>query len=78
MDVTEGLLTSHLERVEEAGAVVVEKEFVDRKPQTTYELTPDGRDFFEDQSSRSRPSSTVSRRTESHRTDIDWPSDITG
>jgi DNA-binding MarR family transcriptional regulator len=48
LDVTEGNLSSHLQKMEEAGAVAVEKEFVDRKPQTTYELTPDGHALFED------------------------------
>jgi DNA-binding PadR family transcriptional regulator len=28
--------------------VSVEKQFVDRKPRTTYELTPAGREKFED------------------------------
>ena len=48
LDVTEGNLSSHIQRMEEAGAVAVEKEFVDRKPQTTYRLTDDGRNKFED------------------------------
>jgi DNA-binding MarR family transcriptional regulator len=48
LDVTEGNLSSHLQRMEDAGAVAVEKEFVDRKPKTTYELTEEGRDLFED------------------------------
>jgi DNA-binding MarR family transcriptional regulator len=47
LDVTEGNLSSHLQTMEEAGAVSVEKQFVDRKPQTTYELTDEGREQFE-------------------------------
>ncbi len=47
LDVTEGNLSSHLQRMEDAGAVSVEKEFVDRKPQTTYELTELGERKFE-------------------------------
>jgi DNA-binding MarR family transcriptional regulator len=48
LDVTEGNLSSHLGKMEDAGAVSVEKQFVDRKPRTTYELTPAGREKFED------------------------------
>ncbi|MFB6218007.1 MAG: transcriptional regulator [Halobacteriaceae archaeon] len=48
LDVTEGNLSSHVDRMEEAGAVRVEKEFVDRKPRTSYELTEEGRAAFED------------------------------
>ncbi len=33
--------------MEAADAVSVEKQFVDRRPQTTYELTEHGRDTFE-------------------------------
>lgn len=48
LDLTEGNLSSHLAKMEEAGAVRVEKQFVDRKPQTTYELTEEGREKFEE------------------------------
>jgi len=48
LDVTDGNLSSHLQTMEEEGAVLVEKEFVDRKPRTTYELTDQGRDMFEE------------------------------
>jgi DNA-binding MarR family transcriptional regulator len=48
LDVTEGNLSSHLQTMEEADCVAVEKEFVDRKPQTTYELTDIGRETFEE------------------------------
>lgn len=47
LDVTEGNLSSHLGRMEEAGAVDVEKQFVDRTPLTTYRLTEEGRAMFE-------------------------------
>ena len=47
LDVTEGNLSSHLQTMEEAEAVAVHKEFVDRKPRTTYELTDEGREKFE-------------------------------
>jgi len=48
LDVTEGNLSSHIQKMEEADAVRVEKQFVDRKPQTTYELTAEGHEKFED------------------------------
>jgi len=48
LDLTEGNLSSHLSTMEEAGAVTVEKAFVDRRPRTTYRLTDEGRDLFED------------------------------
>jgi len=47
LDVTEGNLSSHLQTMEEADCVAVEKTFVDRKPRTTYELTDLGREKFE-------------------------------
>ncbi|PSP65483.1 transcriptional regulator [Halobacteriales archaeon QS_9_67_15] len=48
LDVTEGNLASHIQRMEDADCVAVEKQFVDRKPQTTYELTDLGREKFEE------------------------------
>jgi len=48
LGLTEGNLASHLQRMEEAGAVAVHKEFVDRKPRTTYELTEEGQELFEE------------------------------
>ncbi|QLH79400.1 transcriptional regulator [Halosimplex rubrum] len=47
LDVTEGNLASHIGKMEDADCVAVEKQFVDRKPQTTYELTDRGRETFE-------------------------------
>lgn len=47
LDVTEGNLASHLGRMEDAGAVEVEKQFVERTPLTTYRLTDEGRAMFE-------------------------------
>ena len=40
-------ISSHLRKMEDAERVRVEKQFVDRKPQTTYELTESGRTKFE-------------------------------
>lgn len=48
LDVTEGNLSSHLSTMEDADAVAVEKEFVDRKPRTTYRLTEAGQAAFEE------------------------------
>ncbi|WP_254863465.1 winged helix-turn-helix domain-containing protein [Halovivax gelatinilyticus] len=48
LDVTEGNLASHLQTMEDEGAIDVEKTFVDRKPRTTYRLTPRGRELFEE------------------------------
>lgn len=45
--ITEGNLASHIGRMEGADCVEVEKQFVDRKPQTTYRLTDTGREMFE-------------------------------
>ncbi len=44
---TWGNLSSHLGKLEEAGYVKVEKEFVDRKPHTMLQLTVEGRKAFE-------------------------------
>jgi DNA-binding MarR family transcriptional regulator len=43
---TWGNLSSHLSKLEEAGYVRIEKEFVDRKPQTNASLTAAGRAAF--------------------------------
>jgi len=48
LDVTEGNLSSHLQTIEDADCISVNKDFVDRKPQTTYELTDLGREKFEE------------------------------
>ena len=47
LEMTEGNLSSHLQKMEDAECVRVEKQFVERKPQTTYELTESGRTKFE-------------------------------
>jgi DNA-binding MarR family transcriptional regulator len=43
---TWGNLSSHLSKLEDAGYVNIEKEFVDKKPRTTVSLTPAGRIAF--------------------------------
>ena len=48
VNTTDGNLSVHIKKLEEAGYVSVKKEFVDRKPRTTYSLTKNGRKAFED------------------------------
>lgn len=43
---TAGNISFHMSKLEEAGYVDVRKEFVGKKPRTTYELTPAGRSAF--------------------------------
>jgi DNA-binding MarR family transcriptional regulator len=46
LGVTQGNLTVHLRKLEDAEYVAIEKEFVDRKPRTTVTLTRAGRRAF--------------------------------
>ena len=43
---TRGNLSSHMSRLEAAGYIDIEKEFVDRKPHTMLRLTDEGRAAF--------------------------------
>jgi DNA-binding MarR family transcriptional regulator len=43
LDITDGNLSVHARRLEEAGFVACEKSFVDRVPRTEFQLTPAGR-----------------------------------
>ena len=45
---TGGNLTTHLRRLEEAGYLETSKEFVDAKPRTWVQATPEGRRAFAD------------------------------
>ena len=45
---TDGNLSLHLTKLEEAGCIKSEKEFIGKKPRTTYSLTKNGRKEFED------------------------------
>lgn len=45
---TDGNLGGQLIKLEEYGAIFINKEFVKRKPQTTYELTDVGRTAFKE------------------------------
>jgi DNA-binding MarR family transcriptional regulator len=46
LQATDGNLSAHLRKLEDAGYVGVEKTFVDRKPLTTLSLTDSGRTAF--------------------------------
>jgi DNA-binding MarR family transcriptional regulator len=45
---TWGNISSHLRKLENAGYVSVQKEFIDKKPHTTLKLTNEGREAFKD------------------------------
>ena len=46
LNLTDGNLASHLRALEEQGYVSVQKQFVGRKPNTTYQATEDGKKAF--------------------------------
>lgn len=46
LDATDGNLASHLKLLEKNGYVTVKKEFLDRKPNTKYFATHEGKDAF--------------------------------
>jgi DNA-binding MarR family transcriptional regulator len=46
LDATQGNLSVHLRKLEEAGYVAIDKSFVDRKPLTRARITPAGRKAF--------------------------------
>jgi DNA-binding MarR family transcriptional regulator len=43
---TWGNLSTHLTKLEEAGYITIQKEFIGKKPHTTISLTPPGRTAF--------------------------------
>ena len=45
---TQGNLSTHMSRLEAAGYVQIQKEFLHRKPHTLYRLTEEGRKAFEE------------------------------
>ncbi|SHE79148.1 Winged helix DNA-binding domain-containing protein [Mariniphaga anaerophila] len=47
LEVTDGNLASHLKSLENSGYITVIKRFKNRKPNTTYEITPAGTAAFE-------------------------------
>jgi DNA-binding MarR family transcriptional regulator len=48
LQASDGNLSVHLRKLEEAGYVAIEKSFVGRKPMTRVRLTPQGRKAFMD------------------------------
>ena len=48
VEATEGNLGAHIQTLEQAGYVAVEKDFADNKPRTRIKLTKQGRRAFED------------------------------
>ncbi len=46
LDVTDGNLSSHMEKLEKAGYVKVKKTFIDKKPNTVYRITEKGKKAF--------------------------------
>jgi DNA-binding MarR family transcriptional regulator len=48
LKVTDGNLSSHMERLEKAGYLKIKKTFVDKKPLTIYRVTDKGRKAFRD------------------------------
>ena len=48
LEVTDGNLGAHLRKLEEAGYIAINKEFVDRKPRSFISATPKGREVFQE------------------------------
>ena len=46
LEATQGNLSIHLRKLEEAGYIAIEKSFVGRKPLTRARITPEGREAF--------------------------------
>ncbi len=46
LDVTDGNLASHLKSLEKEAYILVEKQFIGRKPNTRYSTTKQGREAF--------------------------------
>ena len=46
LELTDGNLASHLKGLEQQEIIVVSKQFVGRKPSTTYQATEQGKDLF--------------------------------
>ncbi|MBN2773526.1 MAG: transcriptional regulator [Prolixibacteraceae bacterium] len=47
LEVTDGNLASHLKSLEKSGYILVSKSFRDRKPNTNYKITDEGRSAFD-------------------------------
>lgn len=48
LDVTDGNLATHIKKLENEGFIEVEKSFIDNKPNTSYFMTEEGRNAFEE------------------------------
>ena len=48
LEVTDGNLASHLKALEKEGIIEVKKQFLGRKPNTSYNITPHGTQLFKD------------------------------
>lgn len=48
LDVTDGNLASHISALEKVGYLQFQKQFVGKKPKTTYQATAEGKKAFED------------------------------
>ncbi|GAB6121056.1 winged helix-turn-helix domain-containing protein [Dysgonomonas termitidis] len=48
LDVTDGNLASHLKALEKEEVIEVRKQFIGRKPNTSYQVTPLGRKLFKE------------------------------
>jgi DNA-binding MarR family transcriptional regulator len=48
LDLTDGNLASHVSALEKAGYVLVNKQFVGKKPNTTYNATTEGKAAFQE------------------------------
>ena len=46
LQITDGNLASHLAALEKAGFILVSKQFIGKKPNTTYQATTEGRKAF--------------------------------
>ncbi|MDD4032165.1 MAG: transcriptional regulator [Bacteroidales bacterium] len=46
LELTDGNLASHLKALEQQEIIVVSKQFIGRKPSTTYKATEHGKDLF--------------------------------
>jgi len=47
LNVTDGNLASHITALEKCNYIQVKKEFIGKKPRTTYQITDTGKDAFE-------------------------------
>jgi DNA-binding MarR family transcriptional regulator len=48
LDLTDGNLASHVSALEKAGYVLVNKQFIGKKPNTTYQATAEGKAAFQE------------------------------